>query len=152
MFYISLRYPQAYLEHSRISKMELLAKIVNGFQPLTIFLKSSILDIQLSSEHASDTSHVTLNTGFLPTSSSFQSNINDTCTKKLITSLNLNDVTREELVNPIQASVTLKQKRLNLYDVTRQEQVKPYQVNVTFIQIPINSSALIFNRLVSISV
>ena len=87
--------------------MEFFAEIVNGFKPLSIFTKSSILDFQLSSKYASDTSQVTLNAGFLPNSSRFQDNINDTCTKKLITSLNPNDVTREELVNPIQVNVTL---------------------------------------------
>ena len=34
--------------------MELLAKIVNGFQPLTIFLKMSILDIWVGSDSDSD--------------------------------------------------------------------------------------------------
>ena len=33
------------LEPCQTSKMELFAKRVNGFQPLTIFAKSSILDI-----------------------------------------------------------------------------------------------------------
>ena len=33
--------------------MELFAKITNVFQPLSIFLKSSILDIWLGSEYAS---------------------------------------------------------------------------------------------------
>ena len=34
--------------------MEHFAKIVNGFNPLTIFAKRSILDIRLGSEYASD--------------------------------------------------------------------------------------------------
>ena len=33
--------------------MEIFAKIVNGFQPLTIFAKSSILDVLQGSEYAS---------------------------------------------------------------------------------------------------
>ena len=43
-----------YFEPSLISKMDLLAKTVKGFQLLTIFTKSSILDVWLSSEYASD--------------------------------------------------------------------------------------------------
>ena len=42
----------AYSEHSRISKMRLFEKIVNGFQPLTIFAKNSTLDVWLASECA----------------------------------------------------------------------------------------------------
>ena len=38
----------------RKSKMELFAKIVKGFQLLTIFIKSSILDIRIGSEYASE--------------------------------------------------------------------------------------------------
>ena len=41
--------PEAYSEPSRISKMELFTKIVNGFQPLIIFSKSFILDVWLGS-------------------------------------------------------------------------------------------------------
>ena len=37
------------------SRMELFAKIVEGFQPLTIFAKSSILDVLLDCEDASET-------------------------------------------------------------------------------------------------
>ena len=33
--------------------MEIFAKIVNGFQPLTIFAKSCILDVLQGSEYAS---------------------------------------------------------------------------------------------------
>ena len=34
--------------------MELFSEIDNGFQPLTLFTKSSILDIRLGSEYSSD--------------------------------------------------------------------------------------------------
>ena len=37
--------PEAYSETSRTSKMELFAKKVNGFQHLTVFVKSSILSV-----------------------------------------------------------------------------------------------------------
>ena len=40
-----VRYPEAYSELWKLSKMEVFAKIVNGFQPITIFAKSSILDV-----------------------------------------------------------------------------------------------------------
>ena len=36
---------EAYSQPSRTSKIELFAKIVNGFQSLTIFAKSFILDV-----------------------------------------------------------------------------------------------------------
>ena len=36
---------ETYSEHSQRFKMELFAKIMNGFQPITIFAKSSILDV-----------------------------------------------------------------------------------------------------------
>ena len=39
------------VEHVRWS---FFAKIVNSFQPLTIFVKSSILDVRLGFEYASD--------------------------------------------------------------------------------------------------
>ena len=42
---------EAYSEPSRIYQTELFAKIVNGFQQLTIFAKSSILDVRLGSEY-----------------------------------------------------------------------------------------------------
>ena len=48
-----------YLEPSPASKKELFGKIVNGFQPLTIFAKGSILDVGLGCECA------LLNHGFL---------------------------------------------------------------------------------------
>ena len=35
----------AYSEPRETSKMECFAKVVNGFQPLTIFAKCSILDV-----------------------------------------------------------------------------------------------------------
>ena len=55
---------EAYSEPSRTSKMKLFAKIDHGFQPLTIFLKSSILDVPLDSEYASEY-HAILNIIFL---------------------------------------------------------------------------------------
>ena len=45
--------PGAHSEPSQTSKMELLAKRVNGFQPFTIFAKSSILYFRLVSKHTS---------------------------------------------------------------------------------------------------
>ena len=47
---ISAPCPEVYPEPSQTSKMEILVKIVNGFPPFTIFAKSSILDLFLSSE------------------------------------------------------------------------------------------------------
>ena len=41
---ILIRDPKPYSEPYQTSKMESFAKIVNGFQPLTIFAKSSIID------------------------------------------------------------------------------------------------------------
>ena len=38
---------ETYLEPCQISKMECFAKIINGFQPLTIFARRSILDVLL---------------------------------------------------------------------------------------------------------
>ena len=58
-------YADAYSEPSRISKMELLAKRVNGWNllttvkgwnPLTVFAKSPILNVRLGSEYVFDTS------------------------------------------------------------------------------------------------
>ena len=40
---------EANLEPSQIFKMEPFAKIINAFQPITIFAKSSILDVSLGS-------------------------------------------------------------------------------------------------------
>ena len=45
---------EAYSELSRTSKKELFAKIVNSFQRLTFFEKSSILDVRPGSEYASE--------------------------------------------------------------------------------------------------
>ena len=47
-------YTEAYSEPSQTSKMELFARIIKGFQLLTIFIKSSILDIRLGFEYASE--------------------------------------------------------------------------------------------------
>ena len=44
---------EAYVEPCQMSKMEVLAKIVNGFSFLTIFVKSFILDVWKDSEFAS---------------------------------------------------------------------------------------------------
>ena len=41
---------KAYLEPSQTSKIELFVEMVNGFEPLTIFVKSSILDVCLGSQ------------------------------------------------------------------------------------------------------
>ena len=38
-------FPETHLEPSQLSKMELFAKVVKGFQAITIFAKGSILDI-----------------------------------------------------------------------------------------------------------
>ena len=44
---------EAYSEPCQTSKMALLAKIVGVFQPLTVFVKSFILDVWQGSEYAS---------------------------------------------------------------------------------------------------
>ena len=49
-----IRTAEVYLEPIRTFTMELFAKIVKGFQLLTIFIKSSILDIRLGFEYASE--------------------------------------------------------------------------------------------------
>ena len=57
MFYSGLQTRvvlEAYTDPSLISKMESFAKIVDAFQALTIFQKSSILDIRLGYEYASE--------------------------------------------------------------------------------------------------
>ena len=51
-----IRYPEIYSEPNQTSKMELLVKLINGFQPLTNFAESSVLHIWLGSECASDMS------------------------------------------------------------------------------------------------
>ena len=43
----------AYPELRQTSQMELLAKVVNGFQPLTVFARNSVLDVWEGSEYAS---------------------------------------------------------------------------------------------------
>ena len=45
---------EAYLEPSQASKIEIFAKIVNGFQPLFIFTIRSILDVWIDSEYVSE--------------------------------------------------------------------------------------------------
>ena len=40
---------EMYLEPTQLSKMQLFAKIVKGFQDITIFRKTSILDVWLGS-------------------------------------------------------------------------------------------------------
>ena len=47
-------FADAHSEPSQTFKMKLFAEIVNGFQVLTIFAKSSISDVALGSEYASD--------------------------------------------------------------------------------------------------
>ena len=42
--------PETHSEPSQTSKMGLLSKIVNGFQLLTTFAKSFILDVSVASE------------------------------------------------------------------------------------------------------
>ena len=49
-----IRTAEVYSESSRTSTMELFAKIVKSFQLLTIFIKSSIFDIRLGFEYASE--------------------------------------------------------------------------------------------------
>ena len=49
----SLHLAEAYSEPSQTSKMELCVKLVNSLQPLTLFLKNSILDVWLGCEYAS---------------------------------------------------------------------------------------------------
>ena len=47
-------YVVAHSEPSQTSKIELFVEIVKAFQPLTIFAESSILDILLCLEYASE--------------------------------------------------------------------------------------------------
>ena len=55
---IVFRQKDAYSEPRQKSKEELFAKIVHGFRRLTIFVKSSILDVGLRSEYVSaDSNH-----------------------------------------------------------------------------------------------
>ena len=48
------KYTKSYSKPSRTSKTELFAKTVNGFQQFHIFERSSILDVWMCSEYASD--------------------------------------------------------------------------------------------------
>ena len=48
---------EAYSEPCQISKMEVFSQIVNGFQFLTTFAKSSILDVCQDYEFASEASN-----------------------------------------------------------------------------------------------
>ena len=50
----SLIHAEAYSKPSGPYKMEIFAKIAHGFQPLTIFAKTSLLDVRMSSEYVSD--------------------------------------------------------------------------------------------------
>ena len=50
---VTCRIPETHFESIQTSKMELFAVIVHGFQPLTIFARSFILDVWLGSEYAS---------------------------------------------------------------------------------------------------
>ena len=50
-FLVFLIKKNVYPEPTQTSKTESFAKIVNDFQPSTIFIKSSILDVWLGSEH-----------------------------------------------------------------------------------------------------
>ena len=49
-----IRIAEVYSEPCRTSKMELIAKIVKGFQLFTVIIKSSILDIRMCFEWASE--------------------------------------------------------------------------------------------------
>ena len=51
-------HPEAHSEANQLPKMEDFAKIVNDWDPLTIIIKSAILDVWLNSEHAFDDSWV----------------------------------------------------------------------------------------------
>ena len=48
---------KAYSEPSHKSKMGLFSNVVNGWKPLTIFAKSSLVDAWLGSEYTSETYH-----------------------------------------------------------------------------------------------
>ena len=49
---IIIQYPEAYSEPTQTSKMKPFVKIVNGFVSLTIFSKSSVLNLRLCSKYA----------------------------------------------------------------------------------------------------
>ena len=53
-------FPETYSELSKTSSMELFEKIVKSWKPLTIFAKTSILDIWQDSDYASDFSLLNL--------------------------------------------------------------------------------------------
>ena len=42
---VTFNIPEAYLDPNQLFRMELFAKIIKGFQAITIFAKSSILDV-----------------------------------------------------------------------------------------------------------
>ena len=50
----NIKISETFSEPSQTSKTELFAKIINNWKPLTIFTKSSILDVRLGSEYASE--------------------------------------------------------------------------------------------------
>ena len=50
-------FPEAYLEAYQTYKMEFFTKIVNGFQLLTVFGKSFILDVLMDSEYTLESSY-----------------------------------------------------------------------------------------------
>ena len=52
---INVQKSDAHSEPSEASKMEVFAKIVSNWKPLTVFIKSSMLDVWLGSEYASKT-------------------------------------------------------------------------------------------------
>ena len=51
-------HPEAHSEANQLPKMEDFAKIVNDWEPLTIIIKSAILDVWLNSKNAFDDSGV----------------------------------------------------------------------------------------------
>ena len=51
---MNICYEEVYSEATETSKMELFAKVIIGFQPLPIFTKSFLLDVQLGSECTSE--------------------------------------------------------------------------------------------------
>ena len=53
---MSIENSEAYLEPCQTSKTDIFAKIINGFQSLTIFAKSSITDIWQGYENVSEIS------------------------------------------------------------------------------------------------
>ena len=47
-----MQIPEAYTEPRRTAKMKYFSKITNGWKPLAIFAKSSILDVSWGSDYA----------------------------------------------------------------------------------------------------